>query len=46
MPGELELTGMFFHQLLETSKRHNLPERQMHGICTGLGAEDSCSFIN
>jgi len=46
MPGEFELAGMLFHQLLEASERHNLPDRHMHSICTGLGTEDSCSFIN
>ena len=46
MPGEFELAGMLFHQLLEASERHNLPERHMHSLCTGLGTEDSCSLIN
>jgi hypothetical protein len=44
--GEFELVGMLFHQLLEASERYNLPERHMYSICTGLGTEDSCSFIN
>ena len=37
---------MLFHQLLEASERHNLGERHMHSICTGLGTEGSRSFIN
>jgi hypothetical protein len=46
MPGEFELAAMHFHQLLEASERHNLPERHMHSVCTGLGTKDSSSFIN
>jgi hypothetical protein len=37
---------MFFHQLLEATESHNFPERHTHSICTGLGTEDSCGFIN
>jgi len=46
MPGEFELACMLFHQLLEATERHNLPERHMHSFCTGLGTQDSRSFIN
>lgn len=46
MPGEFELASMLFHQLLEASERNNLPERHMHCLRPGLGAEDFCSFIN
>lgn len=46
MPGEFELAGMLFHQLLEASERNNLPERHMHCLRPGLGTEDSRSFIN
>jgi hypothetical protein len=43
---ELELAGVFLHQLLETADRHNLPERRVHSIRPGLGAKDSCGVIN
>jgi hypothetical protein len=35
-----QLLGMLFHQLLEASERH------MRSLYTGLGTEDSYSFIN
>jgi hypothetical protein len=44
--GELELAGMFFHQLLEMPERRNLAEVRVHSVRPGLGAENLCGFIN
>lgn len=46
MPGEFELAGMLFYQLLEASERNNLPERHMHCLRPGLGSKNPRRFIN
>ena len=46
MAGELELASMLLHQLLEALERHNLPQRRMHSVRPGLGAENFRGFIN
>lgn len=46
MPCEIELAGVFFHELLEASERHNPPERYMHSICPGFGTKELCRFVH
>lgn len=46
MARELELAGVFLHELLETADRHNLSQRCMHSVRPRLGAANSRSFIN
>jgi len=40
MPGELEFAGVLLHQLFEAAEGHHLPERRVHSVRPGLGAED------
>jgi len=46
MPGELELAGVFLHQLPEAAEGHDLLERHVHSLRSGLGAKDFCGFIH
>jgi len=46
MARELQLAGMFLHQLLETAERHDFTERSMHSVSPGPGTKSFRSFIN
>lgn len=46
MPRKSKLAGIFFHQLLETPKCHNLPERPTYRFRVGRCAEHSSRLIS